>query len=224
MRPQAEWKVRIQIARAVAPISSSRRWRISAAARFVKVIASTSFGLTPQARIRWETRCVRTRVFPDPAPAMTRSGPSVVRTASRWAGFRWASAASASVTDICSMLAMESAHRRRCRNRCDTSSFEPDEPVADGRREVVVVRHEEGRALAGLRAQQACELLLARRIDDTRGLVEHEEIRCRCESGAQPPPLPLAARAVARVPAGLPVQPAGRKRLPGCGERSRERD
>ena len=38
--------------------------------------------------IRWATRYVRTRVLPEPAPATTRSGPSVCRTASRWASLR----------------------------------------------------------------------------------------------------------------------------------------
>src|SRR5262245_36516194 len=38
--------------------------------------------------MRWATRWVSTRVFPLPAPASTRSGPSVVRTASRWGGFK----------------------------------------------------------------------------------------------------------------------------------------
>ena len=90
MRPQAEWKVRIQIARATGPSIVISRSRISPAALFVNVIARISFGLTPIAVIRWATRCVSTRVFPEPAPAITSSGPSVCRTASRWAGFRFA--------------------------------------------------------------------------------------------------------------------------------------
>ena len=90
MRPHAEWKVRIQIARAIGPSIVIRRSRISPAALFVKVIARISFGLTPIAEIRWATRCVSTRVLPEPAPAITSSGPSVCRTASRWAGFRLA--------------------------------------------------------------------------------------------------------------------------------------
>src|SRR5262245_23005903 len=87
MRPQAEWKVRIQMRRAVSPSRRSRRSRISFAARFVNVIARISFGSAPTALIRCATRWVSTRVFPEPAPAMTSSGPSVERTASRWAGF-----------------------------------------------------------------------------------------------------------------------------------------
>src|SRR5262245_11819142 len=88
MRPHAEWKVRIQIERATPPSMSSSRSRISPAALFVNVIARISCGLTPTALSRCATRCVRTRVLPEPAPATTRSGPSVVRTASRCAGFR----------------------------------------------------------------------------------------------------------------------------------------
>ncbi len=45
-------------------------------------------GFTPHARIRCATRYVSTRVFPEPAPATTSSGPSVARTASRWASLR----------------------------------------------------------------------------------------------------------------------------------------
>ena len=78
----------IQIARAIGPTVRSTRSFISPAALFVNVIARISFGFTPCVARRCATRCVRTRVFPEPAPAITSSGPSVVRTASRWAGFR----------------------------------------------------------------------------------------------------------------------------------------
>src|SRR4051795_3205806 len=88
MRPHAEWKVRIQIARTIGPTVRSIRSRISAAALFVNVIARISFGFTPAAASRCATRKVRTRVLPEPAPATTSSGPSVVSTASRWAGLR----------------------------------------------------------------------------------------------------------------------------------------
>src|SRR3954449_6515063 len=105
MRPHAEWNVMIQMARAIAPRSCATRSRISPAALFVNVIARISFGFTPCARSRWATRWVSTRVFPEPAPAITSSGPSVVRTASRWAGFRSARYCSGVVTAICAMLA-----------------------------------------------------------------------------------------------------------------------
>ena len=81
------------------------RSRISPAALFVNVIARISFGLTPTAEIRWATLWVSTRVFPEPAPAITSSGPSVCRTASRWAGFRLARYCSGDATDTLSMLA-----------------------------------------------------------------------------------------------------------------------
>src|SRR3954453_13312651 len=105
MRPQAEWKVMIQIARAIGPRLRSTRSFISVAALFVNVIARISFGFTPCAASRWATRCVSTLVFPEPAPAITSSGPSVVTTASRWAGFRSARYCSGDATAICAMLA-----------------------------------------------------------------------------------------------------------------------
>src|SRR5262245_22682772 len=104
MRPHAEWKVRIQIERATPPSMSSSRSRISPAALFVNVIARISCGLTPIALIRCATRCVSTRVLPEPAPATTRSGPSVVRTASRWAGLRSARYVSGDWTATPAML------------------------------------------------------------------------------------------------------------------------
>src|SRR5438445_4548947 len=102
MRPQAAWKVRIQIARAVRPSIRSRRSRISPAALLVNVMARISLGLTPQARMRWATRWVSTLVFPEPAPAMTSSGPSVCSTASRWASFspaRWSFGSTGACTE-----------------------------------------------------------------------------------------------------------------------------
>ena len=100
--------MRIQIARAVRPRIRSSRSRISAAALLVKVIARISVGFTPCARIRCATRCVRTRVLPDPAPATTRSGPSTWSTASRWAGLRPARSSSCGVTVTAPMLAAAS--------------------------------------------------------------------------------------------------------------------
>src|SRR5437773_1194952 len=102
MRPQAAWKVRIQIARAVRPSIRSRRSRISPAALLVNVMARISLGLTPQARMRWATRWVSTLVFPEPAPAMTSSGPSVCSAASRWASFspaRWSFGSTGACTE-----------------------------------------------------------------------------------------------------------------------------
>src|SRR5688572_24852513 len=63
------------------------RSRISPAALFVNVTARTADGGTPRDK-RYAMRAVITRVLPVPAPASTSSGPSVVVTASRWAGFR----------------------------------------------------------------------------------------------------------------------------------------
>src|SRR2546423_4811875 len=107
MRPHAAWNVRIQIARATFPRRPSRRVRISPAALFVNVIARTSFGFTPQALIRCAARWVRTRVFPEPAPAITSSGPSVVSTASCWTGFRSARYSCGFATAMPPMLAAQ---------------------------------------------------------------------------------------------------------------------
>ena len=60
---------------------------ISSAALLVKVMARISNGETPWSRMRWAMRWVSTRVLPEPAPAMTSSGPSSCTTASRWTGF-----------------------------------------------------------------------------------------------------------------------------------------
>src|ERR1035437_3678707 len=88
MRTQNAWNVITHIARDVGPTSFASRSRISPAALFVKVIARILCGGTPRSPTRLATRYVRTRVLPEPAPASSRSGPSVVVTASRWEGLR----------------------------------------------------------------------------------------------------------------------------------------
>jgi hypothetical protein len=88
------------IRRATSSSTPSSRFLISPAALFVKVMARISFGFTPQAATRWTIRCVSTRVLPEPAPATTRTGPSVARTASRWAGLRSARYCSGDATAI----------------------------------------------------------------------------------------------------------------------------
>ena len=80
--------MRIQIARATWPSRSSSRARISPAALFVNVMARISFGFAPCVAMRCATRRVSARVFPEPAPATTSTGPSVCSTVSRWAGLR----------------------------------------------------------------------------------------------------------------------------------------
>src|SRR5436190_7550961 len=69
------------------PSSAVTRARISSAALFVKVTASTSSGLACPSPMRYAARLVMTRVFPEPAPARIRSGPLMCRTASRCSGF-----------------------------------------------------------------------------------------------------------------------------------------
>src|SRR3954452_19389059 len=109
MRPQQAWKVRIHSPRPLSPSSRCNRSLISPAALFVKVMARISFAFAPTALIRWATRYVRTRVFPEPAPAITSSGPSVARTASRWGGLRSARYCSGDATAMRPMLAARQA-------------------------------------------------------------------------------------------------------------------
>src|SRR5699024_3837975 len=82
-----EWKVDTHMSRACAPTSSATRSRISAAALLVNVNASTDPGWAPRS-MSHAIRRVRTRVLPDPAPAMTSSGPPSWVTAARWASLR----------------------------------------------------------------------------------------------------------------------------------------
>ena len=81
------WKVDTHMPRLRGPTSPARRSRISAAALFVNVMAKISHGATPLFSIRLAMRYVSTRVLPEPAPARTKSGPSVVTTASRCGSF-----------------------------------------------------------------------------------------------------------------------------------------
>src|SRR5437763_2791378 len=112
MRPHAAWNVRTQRPRDFGPRRSSSRSLISPAALFVNVIARISLGFAPTALIRCATRYVRTRVLPEPAPAITSSGPSVASTASRWAGLRSARYCSGEATAIRPMLAAAPARAR----------------------------------------------------------------------------------------------------------------
>ena len=86
MRTHMAWKVHTHMPRVPCGRSACRRSRISAAALLVKVMASTCQGRTPKSAIMCAMRYVSTRVLPEPAPASTRSGPSVASTASFCAG------------------------------------------------------------------------------------------------------------------------------------------
>src|SRR5919106_5997904 len=79
------------ITRDTPPTSCSTRSRISSAALLVNVIARISPGRARPVAISHAIRWVSTRVLPEPAPAITSSGPSPWVTASRWAGLRSAS-------------------------------------------------------------------------------------------------------------------------------------
>ncbi len=85
------WKVLIHMVRATGPTSASMRSFISAAALLVNVMATTSSGRTCSTWRSQATRCVSTRVLPDPAPARMSSGPSTWVTALRCSGLRPAS-------------------------------------------------------------------------------------------------------------------------------------
>src|SRR5437588_6650116 len=98
MRTHAEWKVETHIFWATGPTRAATRDFISSAALLVKVMARTSKGEMPCSLISQAMRWVRTRVLPDPAPAMIRSGPPGWVTASRWTGLR--SSSSGATTDI----------------------------------------------------------------------------------------------------------------------------
>ncbi len=82
------WKVPSQgMPSPAGPISAPIRCFISRAALLVKVTARMSKGRARPVAIRWAMRVVSTRVLPVPAPASTKTGPSVVSTARRCSGF-----------------------------------------------------------------------------------------------------------------------------------------
>ena len=83
-----EWNVPIQMRRAcLSPTIAAMRSFISPAAFLVKVRARMRSGGTPR-DIKYAIREVRTRVFPEPAPAIISSGPSVHLTAASCSGFK----------------------------------------------------------------------------------------------------------------------------------------
>ena len=86
MRTHMEWMVLTHMRRVSA--MAERRSFISFAALLVKVMARIFSGGTPISPTRWAMRAVKTRVLPLPAPASTRTAPSVVSTGSRCSSFR----------------------------------------------------------------------------------------------------------------------------------------
>ena len=82
IRTQAEWKVETHILSEPWPTIALMRSRISPAALFVKVMARMFQGFTPFSSIKYAVLWVNTRVFPEPAPARIKRGPSVFKTAS----------------------------------------------------------------------------------------------------------------------------------------------
>ena len=98
IRTQAEWKVDTHISRARLPTSSVTRFRISAAALLVKVIARIDPGWTLRSPTRYAIRRVSTRVLPEPAPATTSTGAPAWSTAARCGGFKPANSSSADLS------------------------------------------------------------------------------------------------------------------------------
>ena len=72
----------------VSPISELMRSFISRAALLVKVTAKIWLGHACPVAILWAMRVVSARVFPVPAPANSKSGPSSARTAARCSSLR----------------------------------------------------------------------------------------------------------------------------------------
>ena len=85
IRAHIEWKVLVHTL--CEPRYFSIRSFISFAALLVKVIAKILYGSTPFS-MRWHTLAVSTRVFPLPAPAITKTAPSVSLTAASCWGLR----------------------------------------------------------------------------------------------------------------------------------------
>ena len=77
---QSAWNVNTQMSAASSSIIPFKRSRISFAALFVKVMASTLYGGTPKSSIICAILWVSNRVFPLPAPAVTSTAPSVCIT------------------------------------------------------------------------------------------------------------------------------------------------
>ena len=99
-RAHRAWNVEIHIARQSVPSSASTLDRISCAALFVNVTASTPPGSVNPELTMWAIRWAMTRVLPDPAPARMRTGPEVWRTASRCSGFRLETRSTASYSTV----------------------------------------------------------------------------------------------------------------------------
>ena len=88
IRTQIEWNVPIHISCATSPTIPSTLCFISLAALFVKVMARILYGFTFFSDIKYAILCVNTFVFPLPAPAITKHGPSVANTASFCLSFK----------------------------------------------------------------------------------------------------------------------------------------
>ena len=82
IRTHIEWNVPIHMSAETSPTKFPILSFISFAALFVNVIANMFHGFTCFSPIKYAILCVNTFVFPLPAPAITKHGPSVFTTAS----------------------------------------------------------------------------------------------------------------------------------------------
>lgn len=82
------------------PTIPANRCRISPAALFVYVMATTSDGCTPRVLTKWWTRLMIVFVFPVPAPATIRQGPATFSIASRCLSLKFSDKAVAWSLDV----------------------------------------------------------------------------------------------------------------------------
>ena len=88
MCEKIEWKVPIlRYLTSSSPTRCEIRSFISRAALLVNVRAIICQGFSPACAMRYAILYVRTRVLPDPAPAITSDGPSIYSTAAFWLSF-----------------------------------------------------------------------------------------------------------------------------------------
>src|SRR5215470_13661257 len=201
-RRAQEWKVLTTARRAAPPTSLAARSRISPAALFVNVTATIVRGSAP-ASTRRASRCVMTRVFPDPAPARTSSGPFWWRTASFCSGLRPSSERGSGIgrrftsfdrhalRQIPRLVHVAPAanrdvvgeqlqrHDRENRLQLRDRLGDDENPVSQGFDLLVVTgRHDDRDAVAGFDLPQVRKRLLApgvvRRQNDDRQVLVHE--------------------------------------------------
>src|SRR5215210_5401228 len=136
---------------------------------------------------------IRTSSLLEPGPVSSHAAPATISPTATSSSASAASSGEAAVhTAAASEVASASSPAALDKRRLPLGRRR-DAAVGDIAREDEVVRHDERRAVARLRAQQGRELGLAHRVDAAGRLVENEQVRLRDEHGRQCEPLPLAA-------------------------------